>query len=507
MAESPARRQIRKVLVANRGEIALRVIRACHERGIATVAVYSEADRTALHVRRAMEARCIGPAPSAESYLRAERILDVAEETGADAIHPGYGFLSENAGFAREVMARGLVWIGPPPAAIDAMGSKTESRARMQAAGVPVVPGTTTPLQSAEEALRIAEEMGYPVMLKAAAGGGDKGMRRVETPDALPGAFRAARSEALSSFGDDAVYIEKFVVRPRHVEVQVLADAHGTVVHLFERDCSIQRRNQKVVEETPCPVLLPETRLAMAKVACQAAEAVDYEGAGTVEFLLGGDGSFYFLEMNTRLQVEHPITELVTGVDLVHAQLRVAEGEPLWFAQDDLAQRGHAIELRIYAEDPTNNWAPSPGKVHGYQEPTGPWVRVDGAVYSGGEVPVHYDPMVAKLVVWGEDRTAAIQRADRALREYRVRGIHTTIPFFRAILRDPDFVAGDYTTGFLDAARMERLCADLPPLDTEAATIAAAIAGYEAELRRKPAASGAAATSPWRWSFRMGVPS
>jgi acetyl-CoA carboxylase biotin carboxylase subunit len=499
------RRPIRKVLVANRGEIALRVIRGCHERGIDTVAVFSEADRTALHVRRAMEAHCIGPAPSAESYLQAERILEVAERTGADAIHPGYGFLSENADFARKVMERGLVWIGPPPSAIEAMGSKTESRARMQAAGVPVVPGTTTPLESAEEALKIAAEMGYPVMLKAAAGGGGKGMRRVEAPEDLPGAFRAARSEAASSFGDDAVYIEKFVVRPRHVEVQVLADAHGTVVHLFERDCSIQRRNQKVVEETPCPVLTPETRAAMAQVACQAAAAVDYEGAGTVEFLLGGDGSFYFLEMNTRLQVEHPITELVTGVDLVHAQLRVAAGEPLWFSQDDLEQRGHAIELRVYAEDPTNNWAPSPGKVHGYQEPTGPWVRVDGAVYSGGEVPVHYDPMVAKLVVWGEDRAAAIQRADRALREYKVRGIHTTIPFFRAILRDPDFVAGDYTTGFLDAARMERLIAEMPPLDEELAVIAAAIAGYEQELLRKPPTTGAGTASPWRWSFRLGV--
>lgn len=504
MPESGARRAIRKVLVANRGEIALRVIRACHERGIATVAVFSEADRQALHVRRAMEARCIGPAPSAESYLRADRILEVAAETGADAIHPGYGFLSENAGFAREVIRRGLIWIGPPADAIDAMGSKTESRARMQAAGVPVVPGTTEPLKSVEDAVETAASIGYPVMLKAASGGGGKGMRRVDDPSELASAYRSARSEAASSFGDDAVYIEKFVVRPRHVEVQVLADAHGTVVHLFERDCSIQRRNQKVIEESPCPVLLPETREAMTQVACQAAAAVAYEGAGTVEFLLGADGEFYFLEMNTRLQVEHPITELVTGVDLVHAQLRVAQGEPLWFAQEDVQQRGHAIELRIYAEDPTNGWSPSPGKVHGYQEPTGPWVRVDGAVYAGGEVPVFYDPMVAKLAVWGETREAALQRADRALREYRVRGIHTTIPFFRAVLRDPDFRSGIYTTGFLDAARMERLCADLPVLDEDAATIAAAIAAYEAELTHRPAVQGAASGSNWRWAFRLG---
>jgi len=500
---SVPRRPIRKVLIANRGEIAVRVIRGCHEMGIATVAVYSDVDRRSLHVRMAMEAVCIGPAPSAQSYLRGDRILEVAQETGADAIHPGYGFLSENADFARAVQAAGLVWIGPPASAIDAMGSKTESRARMAAAGVPVVPGTKAALQSLEEARQVAEDVGYPVMLKAAAGGGGKGMRRVFSAEELAGAFRAARSEAASSFGDDAVYIEKLILEPRHVEVQVLADAHGNVVHLFERDCSIQRRNQKVVEETPCPVLSPETREAMAQVACRAAEAVDYEGAGTVEFLYGADGSFYFLEMNTRLQVEHPITEMVTGVDLVKAQLRVAGGEPLWFEQSDLVQRGHAIELRVYAEDPTQNWAPSPGPVPGYREPGGPWVRVDSAMYAGAEVPVHYDPMVAKLVVWGADRADAIERSDRALREYRVRGIHTTIPFFRALLRDPDFVSGDYSTAFLDADRMARLCDDMGDPDPIAASLAALVHAYERDLKaggRSPAQGRD--TNRWKWSFR-----
>ncbi|MEC7947744.1 MAG: acetyl-CoA carboxylase biotin carboxylase subunit [Myxococcota bacterium] len=494
------RRPIRKVLIANRGEIAVRIIRGCHERGLDTVAVFSEADRTALHVRMAREAVCIGPAPSSESYLRADRILDVAASTGADAVHPGYGFLSENADFARAVSAAGLVWIGPPPSAIDAMGSKTASRELMKAAGVPIVPGTTAPLMTVEEAERVAADIGYPVMLKAAAGGGGKGMRRVMHADELAGAFRAARSEAASSFGDDAVYIEKLILNPRHIEVQVLSDAHGHHVHLFERDCSIQRRNQKVVEETPCPVLADATRQAMAAVAVQAAKAVNYEGAGTVEFMYGSDGSFYFLEMNTRLQVEHPITEMVTGVDLVHAQLRVAQGEPLWFAQEDLSQRGHAIELRVYAEDPGANWAPSPGLLQGYREPTGPWVRVDGGMYEGAEVPIHYDPMIAKLVVWGEDRGAAIGRAARALREYRIRGVRTSIPFFRALLEDPDFVSGDYTTGYLDEDRMERLTTS--ERFDDVAVIAAAVAALERDHRAKPRADGGGRGSRWKWSLR-----
>ena len=494
-------RPLRKVLIANRGEIAVRIIRACHERGIDTVAIYSEADRLSLHVRLAREARCVGPAPSAQSYLQVERVLAVAHETGADGVHPGYGFLSENADFAQAVIDAGLVWIGPPPAAIRAMGSKTESRARMQAAGVPIVPGTTEPLRDLADARTVAAEIGYPVMLKAAAGGGGKGMRRVMSPDEIESAFRSARSEAVSSFGDDAVYIEKLILRPRHIEMQVLSDAHGNCVHLFERDCSIQRRNQKVVEETPCPVLSDATRQAMADVAVRAAQAVDYEGAGTVEFMYGQDGSFYFLEMNTRLQVEHPITEMVTGVDLVHAQLRVAQGEPLWMTQADLRQHGHAIEFRIYAEDPGNNWAPSPGVIQGYREPSGPWVRVDTYVYQGAEVPIHYDPMVAKLVVWGEDRGQAIQRAARALREYRVRGIQTSIPFFQALMRDPDFLSGDVDTGFLSEARMEQLTTD--ERNDRVALVAAAIGALERDHAvKRPAAAPGAAPSRWKWSLR-----
>jgi acetyl-CoA carboxylase biotin carboxylase subunit len=489
-----------KVLIANRGEIAVRVIRACHEMSIETVAVYSDADRDALHVRNAMEAVHIGPAPSSESYLIGERILAAAKDTGADAIHPGYGFLSENAGFARAVLESGLIWVGPSPEAIEAMGSKTESRRRMEAAGVPVVPGTKSALQSVEEAERIAQELGFPVMLKASAGGGGKGMRQVDRVEDIGSALSAARSEAANSFGDDSVYIEKRIVGPRHVEVQILADMHGNTVHLFERDCSVQRRNQKVVEETPCPVLQDEVRDKMCQVAIQAAEAVNYVGAGTIEFLLGSDGSFYFLEMNTRLQVEHPITEMVTGIDLVQAQLRVAGGEPLSFGQDDIRQHGHAIECRIYAEDPGNNWAPSPGKIRGYREPGGPWVRVDAGVYAGAEVSLFYDPMVAKLVVWGVTRAEAIQRTQRALLEYRVRGIATNTAFFRQLLADKDFLDGNYNTGFLTQERMDGWPADYEP--SEVASIAAAIAAFERDTQMKRPASTGGAESPWRWSLR-----
>lgn len=500
MSPTQSPRPLKKVLIANRGEIAVRVARACHERGLETVAVYSEADRRSLHVRIAGEAVCVGPAPSAQSYLRGDRIIEIAQETGADGIHPGYGFLSENAEFAQKVLDAGLVWIGPPPAAIQAMGSKTESRALMKKAGVPIVPGTTEPLESFEEAKEVAAGIGYPVMLKARSGGGGKGMRRVLSADELESAFRSARSEARNSFGDDAVYIEKLILQPRHLEIQVLADAHGNCVHLFERDCSIQRRNQKVVEETPCPVLADETRQAMAQVAVQAALAVDYEGAGTVEFIYGQDGSFFFLEMNTRLQVEHPVTELVTGVDLVHAQLRVAAGEPLWFSQEDLKQTGHALEFRIYAEDPALNWAPSPGLIQGYREPTGPWVRVDTFVYEGATVPVHYDPMIAKLIVWGADREQAIQRARNALLEYRVRGIRNTIPFFRRLLDDPQFLEGDLHTGYLTPEKMEQLTAE--DRDDDMALVAAAIGALERDHQaRRPASSGQT-TSRWKWSLR-----
>lgn len=492
-----------KVLVANRGEIAVRVIRACHELGIRTVAVYSDADREALHVRNAGEAVCVGPAPSSESYLRGDAIIAAAKRTGAQSIHPGYGFLSENAAFAQAVIDAGLVWIGPPPSAIESMGSKTGARQRMIAAGVPVVPGTSEAIATAEEALVLAESFGFPVMIKAAAGGGGKGMRRVDRAEDFASAWRSAQSEAKKSFKDDAVYLEKFVENPKHVEIQVLADAHGQTVHLFERDCSVQRRNQKVVEETPCAVLPHATRLAMAKVAVQAAEAVGYVGAGTIEFLFSqASGEFYFLEMNTRLQVEHPITEMVTGIDLARAQLRIAAGEPLWFRQEDIVQRGHAIECRVYAEDPSRQFAPAPGRISGLREPAGPWVRVDSGVYAGYEVPIHYDPMIAKLVCWGSDREEAISRTIRALREYRVRGIRTSIPFFAALLRDPDFADGRYSTGFLSPERLTTLT-DAARLD-DIATIAAALAQYEKDTRPARVEGQGRAESAWKRSGRPG---
>ena len=499
-------RPFRRVLIANRGEIAVRVIRACAELGLETVAVFSEIDREAPHVRLATFAFCIGPAPAAQSYLRQDALLEVAQQSGADAVHPGYGFLSENAGFAQKVIDAGLVWIGPPPSAIHAMGSKTGARQLMHAAGVPVVPGTLEPISDEAEILRVAREAGFPVMLKAAAGGGGKGMRRVESEADLHAALRAARSEARAYFGDDSVYLEKFVTNPRHVEVQVLADAHGNTVHLFERDCSIQRRNQKVLEETPCPVLPEATRAEMTRVAVRAAQAVGYVGAGTIEFLYGGDGSFYFLEMNTRLQVEHPITEMVTGIDLAQAQLRVAMGEPLWFRQEDLHVHGHAIECRVYAEDPAKNFTPAPGRITAYREPGGPFVRVDSGVYSGYTVPINYDPMLAKLVVWGRDRKECIARTDRALREYRVAGIRTSISFFRTVLADPDFVRGEYNTGFITPALLGRLS---ERRDDEAAILAAAIAQLEADMARQPTAE-APAESAWkrvgRWNNANRVP-
>ncbi len=501
-------RPFHRVLVANRGEIAARVIRGCHERGLEAVAVFSEADAEALHVRLADAAVSVGPAPSSESYLRADVILDAAKRTGCDAVHPGYGFLSENAGFARKVAEAGLVWIGPPPEAIAAMGSKTAARQVMSAAGVPVVPGTLEAVADPAEALAIAREIGMPVMLKAAAGGGGKGMRAVHRAEDLENALLAARSEATKSFGDDSVYVEKLVVRPRHVEIQVLADAHGNVVHLFERDCSIQRRHQKVVEETPCPVLPEATRQAMCAAAVAAAKAVDYVGAGTVEFLYDQEhDDFYFLEMNTRLQVEHPITEMVTGVDLVHAQLRVAAGEPLWFAQQDLKQHGHAIECRIYAEDASKGFRPSPGPLHGYREPTGAWVRVDSGVVEGMDVPVHYDPMIAKLVVWGTDRQDAIARCKRALRDYHIVGVPTSIPFFLAVFEDADFLAGRYDTGFITPEWLESRLGDAPCPDD--LLVAAALARYRADLRTKPQAGGAASGSAWKrahaWRTMKGV--
>ncbi len=476
-------------------------MRGCHEAGLEAVAVYSEADGAALHVRLADCAVEIGPAASRDSYLRIDKLLAAAAATGCDAVHPGYGFLSENAAFAQAVIDAGLVWIGPPPGAIAAMGSKTEARRAMAAAGVPVVPGTMAPLTDAAEAAVVARQIGFPVMLKAAAGGGGKGMRRVDREEDLANALAGAQSEARKSFGDDSVYVEKLIVGPRHVEIQILADAHGNVVHLFERDCSIQRRHQKVLEETPCGALPPETRARMGEVARQGALAVGYVNAGTFEFLLAADGSFYFLEMNTRLQVEHPITEMITGVDLVRAQLDVAAGKPLPFTQADLVARGHAIECRIYAEDPAENFRPSPGPLRGYREPGGPFVRVDSGVVEGTEVSVHYDPMIAKLVVWGRDRAEAISRCRRALTEYEIVGVRTSIPFFLALFEDERFLRGEYDTGFLTP---EWLAEAIAPLAPETLAVAAAILRFEADLARRPSAPLSA--SAWkRRAWREGA--
>ncbi|HEV7700974.1 MAG TPA: acetyl-CoA carboxylase biotin carboxylase subunit [Pyrinomonadaceae bacterium] len=467
----------KKILIANRGEIACRVIRACREMKIGTVAVYSDADADALHVRLADEAYAIGPSPSAESYLCWEKIIEVAKQSGAEAIHPGYGFLSENAEFVRAVVAAGIVFIGPPPEAMEGMGGKISARKIAIEAGVPVVPGTTEPLTSIDDAKKVAAKFGYPVMLKASAGGGGKGMRLVADETELKSALENAQSEAMASFGDDAVYIEKAVERPRHIEIQVFSDKQGNHVHLGERECSIQRRHQKVIEEAPSPINSAELRVDMGACAVKVAAAVNYVGAGTVEFLVSDvDKSFYFLEMNTRLQVEHPVTELVTGVDLVREQIRVAWGEPLSFSQDDVEINGHAIECRIYAEDPDENFMPSPGRITRLRVPQGPGVRDDGGVYEGAEVSIYYDPMISKFAVHGRDRAEAIDRMRRALAEYEVGGIKTTLPFFRDVMRDGEFIEGRLDTGFITRFNERKRSAepDEPTLDI--AAIAAALA-------------------------------
>jgi acetyl-CoA carboxylase biotin carboxylase subunit len=444
-------RVIQKLLIANRGEIAVRVMRTCRERGIATVAVFSDPDRSALHVRYADEAIALGGETSAESYLVIDKIIDAAKRTGVDAVHPGYGFLSENADFARRLEAEGIVLVGPRPEAMEAMGHKTRARALMIAAGVPVVPGSEGPVSGPDEAVLEAQDIGFPIMVKAAAGGGGKGMRRVADPAALHSAFEAAQSEARNSFGDDRVYLERFLDRPRHIEVQVFADTHGNCVHLFERECSIQRRHQKIIEEAPSPFVDDAMRQAMGAVAVQAARAVGYVGAGTVEFLADAQRNFYFLEMNTRLRVEHPITEWITGLDLVEWQIRVAQGEALPFKQEDLVKRGHAVEARIYAEDPAAGFMPAPGVIEALHVPSGPYVRDDSGVYAGVEVTPLYDPMISKLSVWAETRDAAVARLDRALAEYKVVGLTTNISFLRRALGTESFKSGDYDTGFVGA--------------------------------------------------------
>ncbi|HSL70073.1 MAG TPA: acetyl-CoA carboxylase biotin carboxylase subunit [Longimicrobiales bacterium] len=440
---------LRKVLIANRGEIALRVVRACHELGIEAVAVYSEADRLAPHVLAADEAYLIGPPPSAHSYLRAELLIETAVRSGCDAIHPGYGFLSERASFAQAVADAGLTFIGPGAAAIAAMGDKPEARRRMMEAGVPVVPGSSAAFRDASEAAAEAEAIGYPILIKAAAGGGGKGMRVVGAAGELSRAIEAAGNEARNAFGDGRVYLEKYLAGPRHIEIQVLADGHGNVLHLGERECSIQRRHQKLVEEAPSSVLTPELRQRMGAAAVAAARAVDYRNAGTIEFLFQ-DGCFYFLEMNTRIQVEHPVTELVTGIDLVQWQLRVASGEPLPFTQQAMTWRGHAIECRITSEDPSNNFLPSTGRIELLTIPSGTGVRWDGGIEVGSEISLFYDPLLAKLIVHAPDRASAIARMRRALAELVVVGIETSAPFHRRVMQEPDFVAGNFSIRYLE---------------------------------------------------------
>lgn len=491
----------KKILIANRGEIAVRVIRACHEMGIVAVAVYSEVDRAALHVLRADEAYAIGPAPATESYLNIDSILGVACRCGADAIHPGYGFLSENPKFARACSEAKIKFIGPSPESMEMMGSKTRARQHMEKAGVPFVPGTSHGLESLTEAKEVAANIGYPVMLKAAAGGGGKGMRLVTAESELPSALDAARSEAQRAFGDEEVYIEKAIANPRHIEMQILADEHGNTVYLGERDCSLQRRHQKVAEESPSPAAAPDMRHRMGEIAVRAAQAAGYTNAGTIEFLADQSGNFYFLEMNTRLQVEHPVTELVTGFDLVQLQIRIAAGEKLPFAQDDIQLRGHAMECRIYAEDPENNYFPSPGKITMLTEPSGPGIRVDSGVYEGWNVPLEYDPLLAKLIAYGETREQVIARLRRALDEYLVAGVKTNLGLFRRILTNADFTAGRADTGLL--ARMEMGRLEIDESGREVAAIASVIFQSLDPLSTKTAPNTVSLVSAWKNAARV----
>jgi acetyl-CoA carboxylase, biotin carboxylase subunit len=469
-------RRIRKVLVANRGEIAIRVMRTCRERGITSVAVYSEADAGAMHVRMADEAYHIGPAAASESYLVSQKILDVAKRSGADAVHPGYGFLSENALFAEACEEAGIIFIGPPAGAMRAMGDKTAARQLMRSANVPMAPGTVDALESAEQAVAVARDIGLPVLIKAAAGGGGKGMRSVFEEAEVERSVRQAQSEAISAFGDGRVYVEKLLLQPRHIEFQILADTHGSCVHLFERECSIQRRHQKVVEEAPSSILTPKMREEMGAAAVQAAQACGYVGAGTVEFLVDSDLNFFFLEMNTRLQVEHPVTEWITGLDLVAEQIRIAEGEPLGYRQDDLAISGHSVQSRVYAEDVKSGFLPDPGPLLRHTPPSGFGVRVDAGVAEGDVIPMHYDPMISKLTTWGRTRTEAIDRMDRALAEYDIAGVETTVNFCRFVMQHEAFRSGRFSTAFVaEHFRPELMQPEAPP-PVHALAVAAASA-------------------------------
>ena len=491
----------KRILIANRGEIAVRVIRACREMGIETVAIFSDADRTALHVREADYAIHVGPPAAAESYLKTERIIDAAKSTGAQAIHPGYGFFSENAKFAQAVADAGIVFIGPRPDSIAKMGDKVEARKLMSSAGVPTVPGSLGTLETEAQVRQVAGQIGFPIMLKAAAGGGGKGMRLIEHDEDLASAVRTVSSEAKASFGDGRFYVEKFVNRPRHIEFQVFADQQGNTVHLFERECSIQRRHQKVVEESPSPFVTRKMRKQMGDIAVRAAKAVDYVGAGTIEFLADADRNFYFLEMNTRIQVEHPVTELVTGVDLVRLQIEVAAGSPLPFKQGDVKQNGWAVECRIYAEDSGNGFVPAPGRIETLRLPDGPGIRNDSGVYAGSEVSVFYDPMISKLVAWGRTRQESIERMRRALGEFAVSGeLSTNLDFHRWIMQHPRFVAGDFDTNFINQEfNPALLTAQSDPERLAAVLIAAAQAKSPANgARVRSQTASGPSVSPWK---------
>jgi acetyl-CoA carboxylase biotin carboxylase subunit len=495
---------IDKVLVANRGEIAVRVIRACRELGISTVAVYSAADRTALHVRLADEAYLLGPPPARESYLRGDKIIEIARRSGAQAIHPGYGFLAENEGFAHAVEGAGLIFIGPRPSAIAAMGDKLEARSTVTAAGVPVVPGTEGKgnLQD-EELIAVAPEIGFPLLIKATAGGGGRGMREVRTPDEMPDLLQSARREAEAAFGDGNVYLEKLLLDARHIEFQILADSHGNVIHLGERECSLQRRHQKLLEESPSPFIDEELRSRMGALACTAAQAVDYLNAGTIEFLVDQDRNYFFLEMNTRLQVEHPVTEFVTGVDIVKEQIRIAMGEKLSFTQDDIRMKGWAIECRINAEDPAHNFVPSTGKLDQIILPTGPGIRVDTGVYPGFEISPYYDSLISKLICRGETRQEAIVRMRHALEEYRVVGVKTNIPFHQCIMDSPQFQAGDFDTRFIEEQfSLDEAQNGKHKLPDIAAILAVLVTHREGQRAAQIVRRGDRDTSNWKWMGR-----
>lgn len=491
---------IRKLLVANRGEIALRVMRTCREMGIKTVAIYSEVDRHALHVRYADEAVCVGPAPSSESYLKGDVIIDVCRRLGVDAIHPGYGFLSENANFARMVREAGLLFVGPSPESIEVMGSKLAAKAAVATYDIPMVPGTPSAIADRAEAKVISAQIGYPILIKASAGGGGKGMRIVDREEDFDEQMDRAVSEAISSFGDGSVFIEKYVTSPRHVEIQVLGDHHGNIIHLFERECSVQRRHQKVVEEAPSAVLTPEIRAEMGRCAVDVARACGYYGAGTVEFIVDDQLNFYFLEMNTRLQVEHPVTELITGVDLVKQMIYIAEGKELPIKQEDLQIKGHAVEVRVYAEDPANNFLPDVGTLQTYVRPQGNGVRVDDGFEQGMEIPIYYDPMIAKLITYGNDRTEAIQKMIRAIDEYQITGVQTTLPFCRYVMEHEAFTSGNFDTHFVNRYFTPDV---LKPAVDETEIQLAAVLAAQLFAERKPKANGQAVTtgatkSKWR---------